>query len=282
MPNIDAEQMKAVLRGIQAERQAGKRRQTAAAFQKGIDSRQEAIRLLSNIGAPFTPARVTIETPFLIWVQHNYPETQNILIDSNIVPKGSWAKIYSALESEGTFAADDDLNFYFYWANSTGQDAVVNVSTFLMLDGLCNAWGNDEWLVNPWGVQAFGHAVVTVTAQLSLLEWWNHPPTTPLQQPGQRQEVVSFQHNGHWEAGGSPSVGTDESVSNNYHLTYDMFRIPNGDAAVFEVGLKIGLFGWDGHCSVDFNTDPFTIICPRVELEILTTPQSSSVSGSVV
>jgi hypothetical protein len=275
MTSIDAEQLKSVLRGLQAERQAGKRRETPIAFRKAIDRRQEAIRLLSNIGTPFTPARVIIDTPLLIWVQHNLPETANILVDSNIEPNGSWAKTYSALESDGdVFAANDDLNFYFIWQNSTGQDAVINVNSFLMLDGLCNAWGHNEWVSNPWGWQAFGHAEVAITAQLSLLEWWNQPPTTPLKQPGQRQEVLNLAHNGHW-AGGGPSIGTDENVSNNYHLTYDTFGIPADKVAVFEVGLKIVLYGWDGRCSADFSTDPFTIVCPRLELEILTAPQSS-------
>jgi phosphatidylethanolamine-binding protein (PEBP) family uncharacterized protein len=67
MPGIDANQVKAVLLKIKAQKQAGKGRNNAEAFRQGIANKREATRLLSSIVTPFTPAQVTLDTPFLIW-----------------------------------------------------------------------------------------------------------------------------------------------------------------------------------------------------------------------
>ena len=112
-----------------------------------------------------------------------------------------------------------------------------------------------------------------IAAHLELMEWWNQPPTTPLTELGQLQSVASVYNEGRWDLIG-PSIGITKSISGNSHVYYDTFFVPTNGVVVFTVGLIFSIFGVDGECSVDFATDPFIIICPHLQLEIMTTPQS--------
>lgn len=272
MPDMDVDQVKAVLLEMKAQQREGKGRNPVAAFRQGITDRLEATRLLSSIGAPFTPAQITLDTPFLIWALRDGMGASNILVDSQIVKGGSWAKISSSAEGN-EILADDTVNFYFFWQNFTGQPAVVNVESFLMLDGFCKADGYGSWTGT-----LNGDAFVNVDATLSLLEWWNQPPTTPLQEPGQTAKVVDLlESKGTWKVWGS-STGATEAVSNNYHVYYDTFYVPQNGVAIFEVGVQVFLWGIFGKCTVDFATDQFIIICPYLQLEISTTPQPNLAS----
>jgi hypothetical protein len=258
---------------MKARKREGKDRNPVAAFCRGIADKLEATRLLSSIRAPFTPERIILDKPFLIWGLRDGMEASNILVDSQIVTGGSWAKIASSVKTDDDIAADDTVNFYFVWQNSTGQPAVVNVESFLMLDGSCTADGHAGWIWTPlWGANTFGHAVLNVDAKLSLLEWWNQPPTTPLQEPGQTQNAAYIDSEGGWKGWGS-SNATTEAVSANYHVYYDTFYVPQNGVTLLEVGVEVEFSGIDGECSVDFATDPFIIICPHVQLEISTIPQ---------
>jgi hypothetical protein len=270
MPVIDANQVKTVLLGMKAQKQAGKGGNNAEAFRQGIASKREATRLLSSIVTPFTPAQVTIDTPFLIWASGN----SNILVNSQIVPGSSWAKIFSKAASDEVILSYDEVDFYFFWQNSTGQPAVVNVESFMMLDGACVAAGKSGYIPLPiWIGGTIGNAHVDVGVHLYLLEWWNQPPTTPLAEPGQLQDAASISDDGAWMPFDS-SHGTSKSISANYHVYYDKFYIPSDGVAVFQVGLTVKLWGIKGECIVDFSDDPFIVICPHLQLEISTTPQS--------
>jgi hypothetical protein len=278
MPDVDVDQVKAVLLEMKAQKREGKDRNPVAAFRRGIADRLEATRLLSSIGAPFTPEQITLDTPFLIWALRDGMEASNILVDSQIVKGGSWAKISSSVKTDGQIGADDTVNFYFLWQNFTGQPAVVNVESFLMLDGSCTADGHGGWIWTPlWGTNTFGSAILNVNANLSLLEWWNQPPTTPLQEPGQTQNVVNLDSEGSWKGWGT-SNSTTQAVSSNYHVYYDTFYIPQDGVALFEVGVEVEFGGINGEGSADFATDPFIIICPHLQLEISTTPQPNPTS----
>jgi hypothetical protein len=273
MPGIDANQVKAVLLKIKAQKQAGKGRNNAEAFRQGIANKREATRLLSSIVTPFTPAQVTLDTPFLIWTLRD-PDAPIILVDSQIVPGGSWAKVLLSTASDDTLLGYDQVDFYFFWENSTGQPAVVNVESFLMFDGSGNAYGHGRWLPVWFPIDTtFGNADLEIAAHLELLEWWNQPPTTPLNESGQLQSVASVYNEGRWNLLG-PSVGITKSVSGNSHVYYDTFFVPTNGVVVFMVGLGFSIFGVDGEASVDFATDPFIIICPHLQLEIMTTSQS--------
>jgi len=106
-------------------------------------------------------------------------------------------------------------------------------------------------------------------AELTILEWWNDPPTEPLREPGQLQEVVTLSANGGW---GFASAGQTRSefVSNNFHLYYDTFAIPRDSVALFEVSLVANYVGYKGMVSVDFASyDGAMILCPSVELAVV-------------
>jgi hypothetical protein len=61
----------------------------------------------------------------------------------------------------------------------------------------------------------------------------------------------------------------DAVISNEYNVYYDMFLIPKRDVAVFEVGVGLSHEATDGWTSVDFNSGNSSILCPRLELEIM-------------
>jgi hypothetical protein len=115
-----------------------------------------------------------------------------------------------------------------------------------------------------------GEATLEVYATLNLFEWWNHPATEPLRQPNQRQFVTSLSVSGPikllegWES-------KSQDFSEPYSVHYNMFRIPRGGVAVFEVVLELQYFDvGNGFIESDF-ADPYfngKVLCPYVDLEI--------------
>jgi len=83
-------------------------------------------------------------------------------------------------------------------------------------------------------------SAVTLTTQLRMWQWWNQPPTPPASQSGQFRDVVHIGVEGGWlPIPGDSSEKTETSVSDSYHVNYDMLEVPNGGTAVFEVTLNI-------------------------------------------
>jgi hypothetical protein len=124
----------------------------------------------------------------MIWA-----EPAHILMDSHIESENNWAKVLSKYGTGGYWNFDQ-VFFYFLWENGTGADAVVNVTSFMLLNGTCSAWANADWLPNVFGLGPDTQLIVS--AGLTLFEWWNQPPTQPLRQPGQEQNVVTLSVDG--------------------------------------------------------------------------------------
>jgi hypothetical protein len=281
MPNIDVSQMKPALSAIKERLRKQKANpadyfsQAQDAFRQGIESRQKALALLATITQPYTPTYLSIDAPFLIWVVRDGNEDPTILIDSHIEPGNSWAKIAADVDSGGDFGFIDQLNFYFFWQNDTGSDAVVNVVSHLMVNGYCSIGAHSGWIWTPfWGASTIGHTQLWVDAGLTLLEWWNQPPTEPLRQPGQLANVATLSADGGW--GPFVGGGRTETPSDNFHLNYDTFLIPRGAAAVFEVSLKLTCIGYNGDCTVNFNNyGNALVLCPHLQLELMTGPPTA-------
>ena len=246
-------------------------------FRHGIDDRRKAIQQLETVAKPYAPTFIVLETPFLIWANRFLPNSNdplgtNILVDSHIEPLNNWAKILLNYATDDAFFATDRLNFYFYWRNETGSDAVINVASFLTLNGSCRAHAKSSF----WhGLLTPNFSQVSVDAELSVFEWWNDPPTEPLSEPGQVQNVTTLTATGGMWSGDSKST----LVSANCQVTYDIFRIPSNDVAVFEVGLSLqyGIAG--GDLNVDFSFEENLVLCPYLQLEVLTVPMSMASSG---
>jgi hypothetical protein len=246
-------------------------------FRHGIDDRRKALQQLGTIAQPYTPILIALETPFLIWANRflphsNEPLGTNILVDSHIEPLNNWAKILLNYQTDDAFFATDRLNFYFYWRNETGSDAVVNVASYLTLNGSCRVHASSSF----WhGLLAPPRSDVSVDAELSVFEWWNDPPTEPLSEPGQLQNVTTLSvQGGMWSGDGKSTL-----VSANCQVTYDIFRIPSNDVAVFEVGLSLKYGMAEGDVNVDFSFENNLVLCPYLQLEVLTVPRNVASSG---
>jgi hypothetical protein len=246
-----------------------------ADFRQGVESRRKAIEQLAAIDAPYAPTYVMLNTPFLIWALRDGTEATSILLDSHIESGNNWAKVYSHFEDGGDFYLYDQLGFYFFWENTTGADAVVNLTSYLMLNGGFLAHANPGWIWSPfWGEGTIGTINLSADVELSLWEWWNQPPTEPLRQADQIQSVSALSVDGGY-ALWSPGKTETSYFSSNYHVNYDTFRVPNNEVAVLEVTLKLTYEGYDADGWFDFDSDNFLILCPYLQLEIVSPPPTA-------
>lgn len=225
-------------------------------FMRAIESKRQAFDALISTAAPPQPFFVALDSPFLIW------PTQGIeLLDSHTEPYRSTAKI--TLDSGRTFGYEE-LGFYFLWENPSDRFAVVNVDGYLVFNGQLRAsqdggfWPGDRYA----GISAGG--------RLHVFEWWNQPPTEPLAQADQFQNVASVAATG----GGFGDVGAIETknVFRGVDLRHTLFLLPPHAVTVIEVTAAITYTtGTDsGHVNVDFNSGDFQIMCPFVLIAVLT------------
>ena len=269
--------IKATLSSLKREEWAQKRRgpeQFAAAnsaFRNAVSNRLKARGLLTTGATPITPASVTLDTPFLIWAFHDGGPA-NILSDTHIEPQNSWARFISQWKHGGPFLGHDEVDFFFLWQNDTGSDAVVDVESQLMLAGRSSVFADSGLILSPfWGQGTSGSSRLRIESELTILEWWNQPPTRPLQQPSQLHEVIDMSADGGWIFLGSGN-GDSEWLSGSHHVHYDMFLIPMNAVAVFEVSLNMYYSGSKGDGSVDFQSAEEPLTCPYVQLTTPTSP----------
>jgi hypothetical protein len=252
------------------------------AFRRGVASRRKAFDLLSGITAPSVPHLVRLDTPFLIWAFHNYDKATDMLQDTHVEAGNNSAQIFYdyANESGDVFFDEAELNFYFLWQNDAGGDAVVNVSSLLFAKGRVRAYAEDGWIPSfgLWGGGTEGSVEASARARLTLLEWWNQPPTEPLQQTSQVQEIAHVSADGNWALWAQN--GDDEyfEVADTFHVNYDSFLVPQDEVAIFEVSLQIFFSGWDGFINADFS-GPGLVLCPHVELEVRTSAGAATVGA---
>ena len=234
----------------------------------GIDGRRKALEQLATIAR--APNFIMLNKPFLIWANRFFPPSTDpnatdILRDTHIEPLNSWAKIILNYASDDFFSATqfatDQLNFYFFWRNESGFDAIVNVTSYLTLNGSCMVHAN------AGGLGLYHPNGVTVYAGLSVFEWWNEPPTEPLSEPNQSQKVT--------HVGAGPNVFSGDTREalippTDYQVTYNIFRAPSNDLAVFEVGLSLDWFVNNGSVNVDFSFEDQLVMCPFLQLEVFT------------
>jgi hypothetical protein len=276
MSEIDVPTIQRTLVATKRREQQARERPAAAGasaeerFREGVASRRKVFDLLSGITAPSTPQRILLDTPFLIWAFRNYDKPTNMLVDSHVEPGNSSAQIGYWYEDGGIFLEEAEVNFYFMWRNDTSADAVVNVASLLFVKGNVRLLARGGWIPSfgLWEVGTEGNVETWLSARLTLLEWWNQPPTQPLQQASQSRDVTHLRAEGSWVP---ISAFNNESVdvADSFHVNYDSFLVPAESVAIFEVSLRIGVDGRDGNIKVDFD-DPFgLILCPHVELQVL-------------
>jgi multidrug efflux pump subunit AcrA (membrane-fusion protein) len=92
--------------------------------------------------------------------------------------------------TEGEFVAVGQAALtYFLWDNPRDESSLINIECSLSVRGICKAEADSGFLSG-------GSSSLTVRAELQPLEWWNQPPTTPLPQSSQTQDVAIISSSG--------------------------------------------------------------------------------------
>ncbi|HZO86709.1 MAG TPA: hypothetical protein VFB38_00115 [Chthonomonadaceae bacterium] len=216
----------------------------------------QQVTTLAPPDAPPTsqPFYVLLETPFLIWPTHGI-----FLDDSHVEPVNSWAKISL---SSGESAGYEELGFYFLWENPSDRVAVINVDAYIAVNGFCSAGANGGTFPDD------RHSSLVLNVRLNPWQWWDQPPTQPMPQGDQSQQVLSL----YAFAGGWFDVGDIEvqSIFRGYDLSYTSFIIPPNGVVVFETTLSISYGNSEGFVQVDLASGDFEVLCPAVLIAILT------------
>jgi hypothetical protein len=237
-----------------------------------IEGRQKAFEAINAhpIGGHFASTRIVLDKPFLIW-QTPRPNL-NEFIDSHYESLNSSVKI----KIDTNTGSDITLfSFYFFWVNDGDFAAGVNVDSSLILNGICEVEA-------ATGFFSGDRCGLSLSAQLTLLEWWNQPdgqPTQPLPQNSQFKTLASLDASG----GGifsSPDFKSRIFSFESADVSFDAFLIPAHSGAVFEVSVGVSYAFTDGGediadlILVDFadNAAGRFISCPSVNLELLTAP----------
>jgi hypothetical protein len=274
---FDAEKFKAIqaesraeLRRILQAQQAEAVKHSAdvrATFRAAIESRRKAIEHVVASGiSPFFQ-QVVFDRPFLIWPSTQSPD---LSLDSyQIEPWNSWAKFKVDSTSEVDLAG---IEFYFFWENRSKDAVLINVDTWLMLNGYGRIDFPEHW---NWEFSD-----ITIIALLSLLEGWNQPPTTPAIQADQHQKVLEIADD--FEGGPlftfMPSVpgatwwghGWGEGVSQTCNLRYNQELVPPGAGVVIKVGAEISWINHGGAgIEADFNSGDYQVMCPFLQIQIM-------------
>jgi hypothetical protein len=169
---------------------------------------------------------------------------------------------------EFVFERSRRVDFYFMWQNpSANYVATVNVSTSLILKGEVQVSSNQ-------GTISGDNNTLTLGAQLSLIEWWNQPPTSPFPEGSQYIEnIVDLSATGGSIFGGSEIKATN--LFNAYDLSYNLFSVPPNATAIFEVKFLYSYHTHNGNVTVElYGTDQldYYIMCPFVLVDVLTAP----------
>ena len=252
---IQAQNRTEVLRILEAQRAEAAKDATEAiaSFRSAVSSRRKIIEGL----AASTGTQVVLDSPFLIWPQP--PTTDLFFDDYRIEPWNSWAKF----KIDSTNSATDTVNFYFLWQNSSDQYVVINVDSWLMLAGACRVDIPGHWYEYEYS------SINNIYAQLSLLEWWNQPPTTPAAQADQIQEVLSFPLFIEKGVLGSFLSPQSEGVFRTRDLRYNVELVPPQGVVVIEVGASIRFQNDNGGVEADFDSGSFQVMCPFVQIQIM-------------
>jgi hypothetical protein len=239
-------------------------------FRQTMENRRDALLLLATSSQR---TFIILDKPFLIYETPNSdPSKYNAHYES----LNSNVRINIGTHTGGDYAS---FVFYFLWTNPSQFAAVVNVTSALVLNGVCEVDADI-------GIFSGHHNFLYLNASLGLLRWtgWGNDPVTgtsndqtyfPFRQSTQDQHVDTLDRSGGGLFGDSGKV-VEPYDFQPVNLSCDMIAIPAGASMVFEVALNVqyGIEdGGDGDLvSVDFSSNEFgrRVICPLVALELLT------------
>jgi hypothetical protein len=233
-----------------------------AAFRSAVENRRDIVANLSSVfttGGVQQQPTVVLDKPFLIWPA--YPKHHDDLFfdTHNIESWNSWAKVKVQSKASGY---DDlgEVNFYFFWENTSDSYAAINIDTWLMLNGYLEAEVPGSWFgLSPSDIGA--------AAYLNILEWWNNPPTSPPDGPnGEQYQDVAYV--GIYQ-GTFPNPVTSRStrVFRTTDLSHQMELVPPHGSVVFEVGANMGYENDSGSTMADFDSGDYEVMCPFLQIQ---------------
>jgi hypothetical protein len=242
------------LRKSLAQNQAATAKQYAQAQKlrlAGLANTRAALEHLAGTAYLTTP--IPLATPYYIGAR-----PVGFLSDSTIAPFNNVAK--PALHmSQGTDGSSARISFYFAWQNPIEFLAVINCSADLIANGHVKNTADD-------GIFTGGSATVKLRAELNVfvgayeISW----------QQGQKADIDTI----HAEGSGIFDVGAigDRDVSKTAHLNATTIEVQGNQIIVFEVAFVADYSIDDGSIDIDFATGPRSVICPALNIELLTPP----------
>ena len=226
--------------------------------QQGIANTRKALEQIQF--QPLVTTPIPISTPFLI-----YATPVGMLTDTHTEPFNNWAKfVYSS--DQDTAYGSVVVNFYFAWQNNSDFLAVINCSTNLIANGLIEDTADPGWFFP-------GSAWLSLWAQLTVFLG----ATTINYQGTQLKQMGSvFTEAGYSEIG-SPGTINAQDVVGSFALSCSDIQVQPGQIVVFEVAC---LANWwideGGSITLSFDFDPAgrQLMCPALQVDLLTAPQS--------
>jgi hypothetical protein len=258
-------------RRLEAEKSAAAERMPASlsTLKQWMANRATAQKLLAK---PFLSYYEIIPKPFLIW---ETPKAESgVFVNSQIENNFSWLKAFV----ETTSRSDDThFTFYFYWQNPSEYYALMNVDSWLILNGACE-------VVASQGLFSSDNASAQLITSLAIWRWmgWGTDPMTGANLDQTELTSTGAEIMDLSVSGSNFGFGTTTPQSQNfqyaiYNLNYNFLAVPPGASVLFEVGVEIGYGfrrgGQDGdYIYIDFANDNagYQIICTEVGLEMLT------------
>jgi hypothetical protein len=225
-------------------------------LRNGIESWHTAMESLPNSGPPRghagpPPQYVLLNSPTAIW-----PTPGVSLQSSHVEPWKSWAKF--TVHSTESYSLEQ-MSFFFSWENPSDRYAVIDVDTYLVLNGFCLAGSDGGFFPGSRS------SLLSVQARLYLYELWNEPPTPP----GWENEVALTLST---STGDFFDVGAIEfeEIFRTLNVSLNTRTVPPHGVALFEVTTAIESQVSDGNIDVDFASGDFEVLYPGVVLTLLT------------
>jgi hypothetical protein len=264
---FDAKKIDKVLARNHAEVVAALKKEGAAAAKKmgpiirqqrqGIANAQKALEQIKF--QPLVTTPIPISTPFLI-----YATPVGILTDTHTEPFNNWAKFFYSSDQD-TADSNVVVNFYFAWQNNSDFLAVINCSTNLIANGLIEDTADPGWLLP-------GSAWLSLWAQLTVFLG----ATTINYQGTQFKQMGSVFTEASYSEIGSPGTINSQDVVGSFALSCSDIQVQPGQIVVFEVAC---LANWwideGGSITLSFDFDPAgrQLMCPALQVDLLTAPQ---------
>ncbi len=225
--------------------------------QKGIANTRAALEQIKF--QPYVTTPIPITTPYLI-----YATPVGMLHDTHVEPWNNWAKFtYSSDRNTGYSTAV--VNFYFAWQNRSDYLAVINCSTALLLNGIIEATAEPGWLF-PGSAWLELRAMLTVFLGSTAINY----------QAGQQKQMGSVYTEADWAPLGAGGTIKAESIFGSYALSCNDIQVQSNQIVVFEVACSADWWIDEGGSIVlDFDFDPagYRVMCPALQVDLLTQPQ---------